>query len=111
LTGMKETSVGSYESLMAAVQAGTDSVYFGIGKLNMRSRSASNFTVMDLPQIAKVCREHGVRSYVTVNTVVYDEEMEEMHTIVDAVKANGLTAIIATDISVIGYARSRGCRR
>lgn len=100
--------VGSYESLMAAVQGGANSVYFGIGKLNMRSRSASNFTVKDLPQIAAVCREHGMRSYVTVNTVVYDGEMQEMQSIVQAVKANGLTAVIATDISVIAYARSLG---
>jgi putative protease len=100
--------VGSWESLMAAVKAGAHSVYFGIGKLNMRSRSAANFNVTDLPQIARICRAHNVLSYVTVNTVVYDGEIAEMHTLIDAVKANELTAIIATDISVIAYARSRG---
>lgn len=100
--------VGSYESLMAAVQAEADAVYFGIGRLNMRSRSANNFSVTDLPRITNICRENGIRSYLTVNTVVYDEEIHEMHTIVDAAKANGVSAIIATDISVIGYARSKG---
>lgn len=100
--------VGSYEALSAAIQAGAGSVYFGIGKLNMRSRSAKNFTLDDLRQIADICSQNGVKSYVTVNTVIYDEEMEEMHRLLDAVKANGISAIIASDQSVIQYARQLG---
>lgn len=100
--------VGSYEALSAAIQAGAGSVYFGIGKLNMRSRSAKNFTLDDLRQIADICSKNGVKSYVTVNTVIYDEEMEEMHRLLDAVKANGISAIIASDQSVIQYARQLG---
>ncbi len=100
--------VGSYEALSAAIQAGAGSVYFGIGKLNMRSRSAKNFTLDDLRQIAETCNAHGVKSYVTVNTVIYDEEMEEMHQLLDAIKANGISAIIASDQSVIQYARQIG---
>ena len=100
--------VGSYEALAAAIQAGAGSVYFGIGKLNMRSRSAKNFTLDDLRQLAESCNENGVKSYVTVNTVIYDEEMEEMHQLLDAIKANGISAIIASDQSVIQYARQIG---
>ena len=100
--------VGSYEALSAAIQAGAGSVYFGIGKLNMRSRSAKNFTLVDLRQLAETCNENGVKSYVTVNTVIYDEEMEEMHQLLDAIKANGISAIIASDQSVIQYARQIG---
>ena len=100
--------VGSYEALAAAIQAGAGSVYFGIGKLNMRSRSAKNFTLDDLRQLAETCNANGVKSYVTVNTVIYDEEMEEMHQLLDAIKANGISAIIASDQSVIQYARKIG---
>ena len=100
--------VGSYEALAAAIQAGAGSVYFGIGKLNMRSRSAKNFTLDDLHQLAETCKEHNVTSYVTVNTIIYDEEMEEMHQLLDAIKANGISAIIASDQSVIHYARQIG---
>ncbi len=100
--------VGSYEALSAAIQAGAGSVYFGIGKLNMRSRSAKNFTLDDLRQIADICNQNGVKSYVTVNTVIFDEEMEEMHQLLDAIKANGISAIIASDQSVIQYARQLG---
>ena len=100
--------VGSYEALSAAIQAGAGSVYFGIGKLNMRSRSAKNFTLDDLRQIAEICNGSGVKSYVTINTVIYDEEIEEMHQLVDAVKDNGISAIIASDQSVIQYARQIG---
>ena len=100
--------VGSYEALAAAIQAGAGSVYFGIGKLNMRSRSAKNFTLDDLRQLAETCSAHDVKSYVTVNTVIYDEEMEEMHQLLDAIKANGISAIIASDQSVIQYARKIG---
>lgn len=100
--------VGSYEALSAAIQAGAGSVYFGIGKLNMRSRSAKNFNLDDLKQIAEICNANGVKSYVTINTVIFDEEIEEMHQLVDAVKANGISAIIASDQSVIQYARQIG---
>ena len=96
--------VGSYEALAAAIQAGAGSVYFGIGKLNMRSKSTKNFTLDDLHTISEMCHQHGVKSYVTVNTVVFDEEMDEMHALLDAIKANNISAIIASDQSVIQYA-------
>jgi len=100
--------VGSYASLMAAIQGGADSVYFGIGKLNMRSNSSQNFTLDDLKEITRICREHNIRTYITLNTVIYDHELAEMKKIVDAAKANGISALIASDWSVITYARSRG---
>ncbi len=100
--------VGSYEALSAAIQAGAGSVYFGIGRLNMRSKSTKNFTLDDLHNIATICNEHNVKSYVTINTVVFDEELEEMRQLVDAVKTNGISAIIASDQSVIQYARQIG---
>ena len=100
--------VGSYESLMAAIQGGADSVYFGIGKLNMRSNSSKNFTLDDLKQISVIAREHGLRTYITLNTVIYDEELEDMRQIVDAAKANNITAIIASDQAVIQYATQQG---
>ncbi len=100
--------VGSYESLMAAIQGGADSVYFGIGKLNMRSNSSKNFTLDDLKQISDIAREHGLRTYITLNTVIYDEELEDMRQIVDAAKANNITAIIASDQAVIQYATQQG---
>jgi putative protease len=100
--------VGSMESLMAAIQAGASSVYFGIGKLNMRSRSSKNFTIDDLKEITSICGKHDVRSYITLNTIIYDEELDEMKKLVDAARENGVTAIIASDQSVIAYARSVG---
>ena len=100
--------VGSYEALSAAIQAGAGSVYFGIGRLNMRSKSAKNFTLDDLNKIATICNEHNVKSYVTINTVVFDSELDDMRELVDAVKANGISAIIASDQSVIQYARQIG---
>ena len=100
--------VGSMESLMAAIQGGAGSVYFGIGKLNMRSRSSKNFTIDDLREITSICREHGVRSYITLNTVIYDEELAEMKAIVDAAQESGVSAVIASDQSVIAYARQAG---
>lgn len=100
--------VGSYEALNAAIQAGAGSVYFGVGNLNMRSKSSQNFTLADLAQIAESCRSHGVKSYVTINTVVFDSELEAMRQLVDAVKQNGITAVIASDQAVIQYARSQG---
>ena len=100
--------VGSWESLQAALQGGADAVYFGVGKLNMRSRSAANFTVDDLPRIVSVARASGVRTYLTVNTIIYNHEIEEMHRLLEAAKAAGVSAIIASDMSVISYANRIG---
>lgn len=100
--------VGSYEALSAAIQAGAGSVYFGIGKLNMRSKSTKNFTLDDLHNIATICNENNVKSYVTINTVVFDEELDDMRQLIDAVKANNISAIIASDQSVIQYAKQVG---
>ena len=100
--------VGSYESLVAAVQGGTDAVYFGIEGLNMRAKSSVNFTVDDLHKIASYCKENGMKSYLTVNTIVYDEDVELMHGIVDAARDAGISAIIASDMAAITYARSVG---
>ena len=100
--------VGSYESLMAAIQGGADSVYFGIEKMNMRAHSSNNFTFDDLENIVKICDENNIKSYLTVNTVIYDKELALMREIVDATKKNKVTAIIASDISVINYARKIG---
>jgi len=100
--------VGSYASLQAAIQGGAASVYFGVGKLNMRSKSSTNFTLDDLKAIVEICRRRGVRTYLTVNTVLYDEELEDMRRIIDAAKKNGITAIIASDLAAIQYAHSVG---
>ncbi len=100
--------VGSYESLMAAIQGGADSVYFGIGQLNMRSASSKNFTLDDLARISQICQDNNIRTYITLNTVIYDGELEQMRTIVDAAKTHKITAIIASDQSVIHYAGKRG---
>lgn len=102
--------VGSHESLMAAIQGGADAVYFGVGKLNMRSRSSKTFSLEDLEQITAICQDHGVKSYLTVNTIVYDHEMEEMRLTVDRAKEAGVSAIIASDMAVMQYARSQGVR-
>ncbi len=98
---------GSEAALSAAIDAGADSVYFGVGKLNMRARSA-DFSPDDLPSIAARCRDAGVKSYLALNTIIYDDEMDEMRTLCDAAKAAGVSAIIATDIATIEYARSIG---
>lgn len=100
--------VGSRESLQAALQAGADSVYFGVEGLNMRARSSANFTLDDLRNIAKICSAHGVKTYLTVNTIIYNEELEKMHNIINCAKEAGITAIIASDLSAIMYARSIG---
>jgi len=100
--------VGSYESLSAAIQAGADAIYFGVGNLNMRSRSAANFGLEDLAKIAQICRDHVIRTYLTVNTIIYNQEIEEMHALVQAAKAAGVSAIIASDMAVITYANSIG---
>ena len=100
--------VGSKESLAAAIQAGADSVYFGIGQLNMRSHSANQFTIDDLHDIARVCKEHGMKSYLTVNTIIYGEDINTMHQIIDAAKEAGITAVIASDVAVMMYCRQMG---
>lgn len=100
--------VGSYESLHAAINAGADAIYFGVEGLNMRSRSSVNFTLDDLREIASICDSHGVKSYLTVNTIIYDDDIPTLHAIIDAVAGSGISAIIASDIAAITYARSRG---
>ena len=100
--------VGSRESLMAAIQAGADSVYFGIGQLNMRSHSANHFTIDDLHEIAQMCQEHGIKTYLTVNTIIYDDDIETMRMIVDAAKAAQITAVIASDVAVMTYCNRVG---
>lgn len=100
--------VGSYESLSAAIDAGADSIYFGVGQLNMRSRSSANFTFEDLERIVTTAHSHGVKAYLTVNTVIYDDEIELMHSLVDAAAKHGVDAVIVSDQSAILYARSRG---
>lgn len=97
--------VGSRESLQAALQAGADSIYFGIEKLNMRAHSASTFTVDDLREIAATCGERGVKTYLTVNTIIYDDDIELMHQIIDAAKEAGISAVIASDVAVMTYCR------
>lgn len=100
--------VGSWESLTAAWQGGADAIYFGIEGLNMRSKSSVNFTLDDLHTIAAWCHEHGMKSYLTVNTVVYDSDIDYMHKIVDAAREAEISAIIASDMATILYARSIG---
>ena len=100
--------VGSRESLAAAIQAGADSVYFGIGKLNMRAGSASAFTIDDLREIAATCNEHGIKTYLTVNTIIYGEDIPVMHEIVDAAHEAGISAVIASDVAVMTYCNSIG---
>ena len=100
--------VGSYESLHAAIEAGADAIYFGVEGLNMRSRSSVNFTLDGLPNIASICDSAGVKTYLTVNTIIYDSELEKCHSVIDAVKESGISAIIASDIAAITYARSIG---
>ncbi len=100
--------VGSRESLAAAIQAGADSVYFGVGQLNMRSHSANHFDLNDLDYIVASCREYGIKTYLTVNTIIYDEDVEAMHTIVDAAVKAGVSAVIASDVAVMAYCRKKG---
>jgi putative protease len=100
--------VGSWESLQAAIQAGADSVYFGVGLLNMRARSSVNFSLRDLIRISRICKKQGVRTYLTLNTVIFDNEMKEMKKIVDSALKNGIDSIIASDQAVIRYATSVG---
>lgn len=99
---------GSYESLMAAIQGGADSIYFGIEGLNMRSKSSNNFTIDDLHKIVAICKESNIKSYLTVNTIIYNNDMTLMRKVVDAAKEANLSAIIAADVAVLVYARSIG---
>ena len=100
--------VGSYESLTAAIQGGADSVYFGVEGLNMRSRSSNNFTLDDLRNIAEICNQNSIKTYLTVNTVIYDGDLELMRKIIDTVKESGVSAIIASDVAAMSYANSIG---
>ncbi len=100
--------VGSRDSLAAAIKAGADSVYFGIGQLNMRSHSANHFTIDDLKEIAATCQEHDIKSYLTVNTIIYDGDMEAMRQIIDAAHDAAITAVIASDVAVMTYCRQVG---
>lgn len=100
--------VGSRESLAAAIQAGAGSVYFGIEKLNMRAHSASTFTISDLREIAETCNSRGIKTYLTVNTIIYGEDIPLMREIVDAAKAAGISAVIASDVAVMTYCNSIG---
>ena len=111
---MKRTDIelmapaGSYESLQAAIAAGADSIYFGVGELNMRSKSAANFTPDDLARIVAIAHAGGVKAYLTVNTVIYDGELPRMHALIDRARAAGVDAVIAADLAVILYARRTG---
>ena len=100
--------VGCWESLAAAIDAGASSVYFGIEYLNMRSRSSANFTIDDLHKIVSICRKAGVQTYLTLNVVMYPDDLPLMRTIVDHAKGAGVTAIIASDIAVMQYANTVG---
>lgn len=100
--------VGSRESLAAAIQAGAGSIYFGIGQLNMRSHSANHFTIEDLKEIAETCNERGIKTYLTVNTVIYGEDINAMREIIDAAKAANITAVIISDVAVMVYCRQVG---
>ena len=100
--------VGSRESLAAAIQAGAGSVYFGIGQLNMRSHSANHFTIADLHDIAATCNSHGIKTYLTVNTIIYDDDIATMHEIVDAAREAHITAVIASDVAVMTYCNRVG---
>ena len=99
---------GNFECLQAAIQGGADSVYFGVGKLNMRSRSANNFAAEDLPEVTRICREAGIKSYLTLNICLYPEDLEEMRRTLDFAKEAGVSAIIASDIAAIQYCRQIG---
>ena len=99
---------GNFECLYAAIQGGADSVYFGVERLNMRSHSANNFKMTDLQEICTVCRAHGVKTYLTLNIVLYNEDIEDMRRTLEAAKEAGITAVIASDMAAIMYAREIG---
>jgi putative protease len=100
--------VGNFECLMAAIQGGADSVYFGVGTLNMRSRSANNFAPEDLAEVVRICHEASVKAYLTLNIVLYQEDLQPMHEAMDAALAAGVDAVIASDIAAVSYARQIG---
>jgi putative protease len=99
---------GSKEAMVAAIKAGADSVYFGVEQLNMRARQTNNFLVDDLPEVAKLCNDNGVKSYITMNTIIYDHDISLMRRIIDQAKAAGITAVIAADLAVMNYCRKVG---
>ena len=99
---------GSFECLMAAIEGGADSVYFGVGKLNMRSHSANNFSKEDLPQVCSICRRYGVKSYLTLNIILYPEDLQQARLTLDEALKAGVDAVIASDIAAIDYARRIG---
>jgi len=99
---------GNFESLMAAIQGGANSVYFGVGNLNMRAKSSINFTVDDLPEVVRICRKNNVKTYLTVNTVIYDTDIPDMRQIIDTASAVGVSALIVSDQSAMLYARQKG---
>jgi len=99
---------GSFDCLVAAIEGGADSVYFGIGRLNMRSRSANNFSPEDLPEVMRICREYGVKGYMTLNITLYGEDLEDAYRALDMAKEAGVNAIIASDMAAIAYCRKIG---
>lgn len=99
---------GSKEAMVAAIKAGADSVYFGVEQLNMRARQTNNFLVDDLPEVACLCNENGVKSYITLNTIIYDHDISLMRRIIDKAKEAGITAVIASDLAVMNYCRKVG---
>ncbi len=99
---------GSYEAMSAAIKAGANSIYFGVEQLNMRTKSTHNFTLKDLPEIARICQENGLKSYLTLNTIVYDHDISLMKRIIDSAKESGITAVIASDHAVMNYAKKIG---
>jgi U32 family peptidase len=99
---------GSKEAMVAAIQADANSVYFGVEQLNMRARQTNNFLLEDLPEVAKLCNEHNVKSYITLNTIIYDHDISLMRRIIDEAKAAGITAVIASDLAVMNYCRKKG---
>ena len=99
---------GNFECLMAAIQGGANSIYFGVGNLNMRSHSANNFNPDDIYRIVEICRENGVKSYLTLNIIIYNDDLEPMRHALDQAKKAGVTAVIASDMAVISYARQIG---
>ena len=101
---------GNFESLMAAIQGGADAVYFGVGKLNMRAGSSKNFSISDLEEVRRICNLHGIRAYVTLNTVMYNEDLDYAKEIIDAVHESSIDAIVASDFSIISYAQSLGVK-
>lgn len=99
---------GSKDAMMAAIKAGANSVYFGVEQLNMRARQTNNFLVDDLPEVARICNEHGVKTYVTLNTIIYDHDISLMRRIIDKAQEAGISAVIASDLSVMNYCRKKG---